>query len=108
MSMASMDSAGASPVVLRRRLRTELRRARQNAMLTQEQVAEQMDWSISKVIRIEAGSTGISTNDLKALLRLYGHHDDPDLTDELVMLARAARERSWSNPYRDLVSPGLL
>jgi hypothetical protein len=76
-------------------------------MLTQEQVAEQMDWSLSKMIRIEAGSTGISTNDLKALLRLY-RLDDPYLTGELVALARAARERPWWSVYRDFAPPGLL
>jgi transcriptional regulator with XRE-family HTH domain len=96
-----------SPVVQRRRLRTELRRARQDAGLTQEQVADAMDWSLSKVIRIEAGSVGISTNDLKALLSHY-QLDDPDVTSELVALARAARERSWWSVYRDPAPPGLL
>jgi transcriptional regulator with XRE-family HTH domain len=94
-------------VVQRRRLRTELRKARQDAGLTQEQVAVAMDWSLSKVIRIEAGSVGISTNDLKALLRHY-QLDDPELTSELVALARAARERSWWSVYRDFAPPGLL
>jgi transcriptional regulator with XRE-family HTH domain len=96
-----------SPVVQRRRLRTELRKARQDAGLTQEQVAAAMDWSLSKVIRIEAGSVGISTNDLKALL-LHYQLDDPDRTRELVALARAARERSWWSVYRDSAPPGLL
>jgi transcriptional regulator with XRE-family HTH domain len=96
-----------SPVVQRRRLRTELRKARQDAGLTQEQVAAAMDWSLSKVIRIEAGSVGISTNDLRALLGYY-QLDDPDLTSELVTLARAARERSWWSVYRDVAPPGLL
>lgn len=96
-----------SPVVHRRRLRAELRRARQDAGLTQEQVAEAMDWSLSKVIRIEAGSVGISTNDLKALLRHY-HVLDADRTDELVALARAARERAWWSVYRDVAPAGLL
>lgn len=96
-----------SPVVQRRRLRTELRKARQNASLTQEQVAEAMDWSLSKVIRIEAGTVGISTTDLKALLSHY-RLDDPDTTSQLVALARAARERSWWSVYRDVAPPGLL
>ena len=96
-----------SPVVQRRRLRTELRKARHDAGLTQEQVAEAMDWSLSKLIRIEAGSVGISTNDLKALLRHY-QIDDPDLTSDLVGLARAARERAWWSVYRDVAPPGLL
>lgn len=96
-----------SPGVQRRRLRTELRRARQQAELTQEQVATAMDWSLSKVIRIEAGSVGVSTNDLKALLRLYKIFDD-EQTADLIALARAGRERSWQSAYRDVVSPRLL
>jgi len=96
-----------SPVVQRRRLRTELRKARQDVGLTQEQVADAMDWSMSKMIRIEAGTVGISTTDLKALLDHY-QLDDPELTSQLVALARAARERSWWSVYRDLAPPGLL
>jgi len=96
-----------SPVVQRRRLRTELRKARQDAGLTQEQVADAMDWSLSKMIRIEAGTVGISTTDLKALLDHYGL-DDPDRRSQLVALARAARERSWWSVYRDVAPPGLL
>jgi transcriptional regulator with XRE-family HTH domain len=96
-----------NPGVQRRRLRAELRKARQQAELTQEQVASAMDWSLSKVIRIEAGSVGISTNDLKALLRLYKIFDE-EQTAGLVALARAGRERSWQSAYRDVVSPRLL
>jgi transcriptional regulator with XRE-family HTH domain len=96
-----------SPVVQRRRLRTELRKTRQDAGVTQEEVAAAMDWSLSKVIRIEVGSVGISTNDLKALLHYY-KIVDPRRTQELVALARAARERSWWSMYRDVASPRLL
>ena len=53
------SSENLSPVVQRRRLRTELRRARLDAQLTQEQVATAMDWSLSKLIRIENGTVGI-------------------------------------------------
>ncbi|MGH3220912.1 MAG: helix-turn-helix domain-containing protein [Streptosporangiaceae bacterium] len=94
-------------MVQRRRLRTELRKARQDAGLTQEQVADAMDWSLSKMIRIEAGTVGISTTDLKALLDHY-EVDDPDLRSQLVALARAARERSWWSVYRDVALPGVL
>jgi transcriptional regulator with XRE-family HTH domain len=101
------EGEGSSPVVQRRRLRTELRKARQEAQLTQEQVAEAMDWSLSKVIRIENGSVGISTNDLKALLRHY-KIVDVERTDELVALARAGRERSWWSGYREVAPQSLL
>jgi hypothetical protein len=66
-----------------------------------------MEWSLSKMIRIENASTGISTNDLKALLPLYDVTDG-EQTDHLVTLARAARARSWWSGYRDVAPPALL
>jgi transcriptional regulator with XRE-family HTH domain len=100
---------GGSPLVQRRRLRAELRKARQatDPPLTQEQVAHEMDWSLSKVIRIESASSGISANDLKALLQLYGVKDSGQV-DSLLALARAARERSWWSAYRDVAPTSLL
>jgi len=100
---------GGSPLVQRRRLRAELRKARQatDPPLTQEQVASEMDWSLSKIIRIESGSSGISANDLKALLRLYGVTDSGQV-DSLLALARAARERPWWSAYRDVAPSSLL
>ncbi|HEX5594901.1 MAG TPA: helix-turn-helix transcriptional regulator [Micromonosporaceae bacterium] len=88
------------PIGGRRRLRTALRRARDVCGLTQEQVATAMDWSLSKLIRIEAGSVSISTNDLKALLQLY-RITDPAQVSEFVEIARVARQRAWWAPYKD-------
>jgi transcriptional regulator with XRE-family HTH domain len=98
---------GASPLVQRRRLRAELLRVRQERGLTQEQVASDMEWSLSKIIRIEGASAGISTSDLKALLRLY-EITDPERTNQLIALARAARERSWWSAYRDVAPAALI
>ena len=98
---------GGRPLVQRRRLRAELKKARQTSGLTQDQVAGEMDWSMSKIIRIESGSSGISANDLKALLQLYGVKD-PGQVDSLVALARVARERSWWSAYRDVAPQSLL
>ncbi|MDL4813562.1 helix-turn-helix domain-containing protein [Actinomadura opuntiae] len=95
--------AANSPTVRQRRLRAEMRRSRAEAGLTQEQVAENLDWSLSKVIRIESGSVNISTTDLKALLALYRVADDR--VAELVELARSARERAWWSGYRKILSP---
>lgn len=101
------DTENLSPAVQRRRLRTGLRRARLDAGLTQEQVALAMDWSMSKLIRIENGSVGISRNDLKAVLQYYKISDE-DRTAELLALSRAGRERSWWSSYRDSVSRRLI
>jgi transcriptional regulator with XRE-family HTH domain len=91
-----------NPVVGRKKLRMALRKAREATGRTQEQVADAMDWSLSKVIRIETGSVGVSTNDMKALLQLYDI-DDPERVDTLVDLARASRQRPWWTAHRDLL-----
>ncbi len=72
--------------------------------MTQEAVAERMDWSVSKIIRIESGTTGISTNDLNALLRLYNIKDSLRVR-ELVELGRAARKQTWWSKYRNFLPP---
>jgi transcriptional regulator with XRE-family HTH domain len=101
------EGDGRNPVVRRRRLRSDLRRARREAGLTQEQVAAEMDWSLSKIIRIENGSVGISTNDLRAVLALYGVTDAEQISS-LVELARAAKERSWWDQYSNVASAPFL
>jgi transcriptional regulator with XRE-family HTH domain len=98
---------GGSPLVQRRRLSAELKKARQVSGLTQDQVASDMVWSLSKIIRIESASSGISVNDLKALLQLYGVKD-PEQVDSLLALARASRERSWWSEYRGVAPRSLL
>lgn len=89
-----------SPTVGRRRLRHALRDARDAAQLTQEQVADEMDWSLSKVIRIETGVVSISTSDLRQLLQLY-RVEDPAQVTELVELARIGRRKPWWTRYKD-------
>ncbi len=88
------------PTVARRRLRIALRAARENANLTQEQAAELLEWSLSKVIRIEAGTVGISSTDLRASLQLYSV-TNPTEVQQLLALARVARQRDWLAPYRE-------
>ncbi|MGI5147910.1 helix-turn-helix domain-containing protein [Plantactinospora sp. CA-294935] len=92
------------PTVGRRKLRSAIRRAREAAGFTQEQVAVAMDWSLSKLIRIEAGYVSISTNDVKALLNHYQVRD-PEQVAELVQLARVSRQRAWWSQYRDALRP---
>ena len=95
-----------SPTVHQRRLRVELRRAREAAGLTQEQVAAALEWSLSKVIRIEAGAVRVSITDLRALLDHY--NVSADRITELSELNRAARERAWWSDYAKVLSPQYL
>ncbi|MCK2244019.1 MULTISPECIES: helix-turn-helix transcriptional regulator [unclassified Crossiella] len=99
-------TAGGSPVAYQRRLRSELRRAREAAGVTQKAVAEGLDWSPSKVIRIETGAVGISTTDLKALLAFYEVKDEAVV--ELVEIAKASRKQVWWDKHRPHFRPAFF
>jgi transcriptional regulator with XRE-family HTH domain len=95
------------PIVQSALLRTELVRLRKEKKLTQEQVARQLEWSPSKLIRVEGGKNAITRTDLQALLAVY------DVTSEsrqerLQALARGAREPAWWNAYRGDLDPTFL
>jgi transcriptional regulator with XRE-family HTH domain len=96
-----------SPLTHRRRLRNELRAARVETGLTQEQAAAAMEWSLSKMNRIEKAKTGISATDLRALLPLY-NITGRDRTEELLALARASRQPGWWQAYADVAPSTLL
>jgi transcriptional regulator with XRE-family HTH domain len=88
-----------SPTVARRYLRLALREAREAAELTQLEVAEQMEWSLSKVIRIENGDVRISPNDLRPLLALLNIKDREKVA-ELLAYAKVARSRQRAAWYQ--------
>lgn len=91
---------------LRRRLTAELRRLRAHAKLTQRQVAESLDWSPSKVIRIEQGTVRIGVTDLQALLNLYQVTDTTVVAD-LTSMARDSKKLPFAE-YRDVVTAETL
>ncbi|MDQ7907354.1 helix-turn-helix transcriptional regulator [Phytohabitans sp. ZYX-F-186] len=97
------------PAVARRRVRLALRAAREARGFTQQHVADELDWSLSKVNRIEKGDVTVSKTDLLALLELFGVDDD-DLIDELVRAARSSRQRGWWDEprYREHLTAAML
>ncbi|MEV6302449.1 helix-turn-helix transcriptional regulator [Actinoplanes sp. NPDC051861] len=95
------------PTVQRRRLRVELRRARSEARLTQKQVADELGWSPSKLLRIENGQVGISQTDLRALLDHYGIADPETITTFIAMAQQGRRQQTWSQ-YRDVLYPEFM
>ncbi len=99
-------SQGPDPTIHRRRLRSELRNAREACDKTQREVAAAMDWSASKLIRIETGAVNISTNDLRALLNHY--ELDQERIENLVSTARASREPPRWNLYKDVATPEYI
>jgi transcriptional regulator with XRE-family HTH domain len=98
-----------SPAVARRRLRLALRRAREASGLTQGQVAESLEWSLSKVNRIENGDVTVSSTDLRALLGLLGV-SDTDTVERMTQDARVSRQRGWWDQpqYRDHITSATL
>jgi transcriptional regulator with XRE-family HTH domain len=76
-----------------------LRGAREAAHLTQQQVADDMEWSLSKVIRIENGEVSIAPNDLRPLLSYFGVSDGKHVS-AMVEDAKAARSRQRDIWYR--------
>jgi hypothetical protein len=89
------------PVVARALLTAELQRLRREARKTQTEVAQSLDWSTSKLIRIEGAVSGISTTDLRALLTLYGVTDEQAL-ERFTEQARAGRQRGWWHAYPEM------
>jgi len=83
------------PAVARRRVRLALRSARESKQLTQTDIARAMDWSLSKVMRIEKGEVNVSPSDLKLLLQ---HLDvrDPVQVSQLMDDAKLSRQQRWS------------
>lgn len=94
------------PSVQRRRLRMELRKAREAAGFKQADVARAMDWSPSKLIRIESGQVSISTNDLRALLGYYSIKDSKRSTS-LLELAKSSRGSSFYDQFDSVLKPGF-
>ena len=75
--------------------------------MTQEQVAENLEWSASKLIRVEGGRSSITKVDLDALLDQYGLKSESQ-REKLQLLNRGARDKGWWDAYRDDVSPTYL
>jgi transcriptional regulator with XRE-family HTH domain len=98
-----------SPAVARRRVRLAIREFRGRKKLTQGQVAEAMDWSLSKVQRLEKGEVNISSSDLRLLLAFFGVNDAAE-TQALIADARLARQERWTTDPADrgYLTPAMI
>jgi transcriptional regulator with XRE-family HTH domain len=101
---ASSTTRGA--MVRRRRLGAELRRRREAAGLTIEQVADRLECSASKISRLETGHTRFSSRDVRDMLELYGV-GEPDF-EELMAVARDTREPGWWQSYGSVLSSDFV
>lgn len=93
-------AAGPGPTVRGRRLGAELRRLREAAGMTLDDVGTRLEWSGSKVSRIETARVAVRPRDVADLSDLYGVK--PERRDELMTLARASRQQGWWQQYSDV------
>lgn len=97
---------GRGPTVRRRRLAGELRRLRDQAELTIDEVSEKLECSASKISRIETGHVGVNPRDARDLLELYGVRGEDQ--EALVQLAREARKRGWWHAYNEVFTGAFV
>ncbi|MGW5355187.1 helix-turn-helix domain-containing protein [Streptomyces sp. NPDC004031] len=90
-----------SPTARRRRLAIELKKLREEHGLTCAQVGEALDWSGSKVNRMETGQGRVQPSDIDALCRHYGTDDELRLL--LMGLAKDSKTRGWWHAHGDAV-----
>jgi transcriptional regulator with XRE-family HTH domain len=91
-------------MVRHRRLAAELRRLREAAGLTCDEVAARMECSASKISRIETARVLVTPRDVRDLLGIYGVAENHG--DRLVQLARESRQKGWWQDYSS-VEPHL-
>ena len=95
-----------SPTVRRRRLGFELRRWREHAGVTIDYVADRLECSASKISRIETGHTSATPRDVRDMLEIYGVTGGA--SDELVQIARDARQKGWWHPYSTVLTGAFV
>jgi len=89
-----------SPTVRGRRLMRELKRLREASGLPPDEAARRLDFSVSKLYRIENGKARIDADDLEDMLDLYDVRS-PE-RDALIALGRDSRRRGWWTTYKDV------
>lgn len=98
---------GSQSTVLGRRLGGELLRLRDASGVTQQQAAQVLSATATKVVKMERGWVPMRDPDIRALCEYYGV-DDADTVRRLVELAKADRDRrkanGWWNEYPELSS----
>jgi transcriptional regulator with XRE-family HTH domain len=89
-----------SPTVRQRQLGIRLRELRLERHLTVEKVAKQLMCSPSQISRIETGARRATLRDVRDLTVVYGVN--ASTADDLLDLAKGARETGWWAEYDDL------
>ncbi|KNB51608.1 helix-turn-helix domain-containing protein [Streptomyces caatingaensis] len=92
-----------NPSERQRRLGAELRKLRNRARMSGDDVAALLEADRSRISHIEAGRVDVPRNGLYKLLRAYGCEDGPYF-DALMEMARR-RSKGWWDDFRDVLAP---
>jgi transcriptional regulator with XRE-family HTH domain len=92
------------PVVPRRRLGAELRTLREQAGLTIEDVATELECSVSKISRLETGKGIPKGRDVRDLLERYKVTDQAH-RDRLMRWVRDGQRQGWWHNFSDVLAP---
>lgn len=84
----------------------ELKRLRDAAGLSLEDAAQRLDFSKSKLYRLENGRSRVTTDDLEDMLDLYDVHSPQ--REALIQLGRDARRRGWWTKYSDVFTSSYV
>ncbi|MGA5301697.1 helix-turn-helix domain-containing protein [Nucisporomicrobium flavum] len=87
------------PKIAKVNVAQQLKMLREEAGLSVTSVADAMEWSVSKLTRIEKGEVSIQPLEVRALLDHYAV-TDANLVAELARLARTSRSRQWYSRHR--------
>src|SRR5215470_10544100 len=99
-----MDDATGSTVP-RRQLGRYLRDLRTQAGMSVRAAARNLEWSETKLWRIENGRTSMRSLDVEQMCRMYQASDE--LTTSLMALAKQTKARGWWLSYEDVINVGF-
>jgi transcriptional regulator with XRE-family HTH domain len=91
--------------VPRRQLGRYLRELRGGQRITVKTAAEKLEWSETKLWRIETGQTSLRSHDVELMCRIYAA--PPDLTGALMGLAKETKAKGWWHAYGDVIPDGF-
>ncbi|MGH3906510.1 MAG: helix-turn-helix domain-containing protein [Pseudonocardiaceae bacterium] len=100
-----MNEGITGSTVPRRQLGRHLRDLRKGSLLSVRTAAEELEWSETKIWRIETGQTSMRSFDVEAMCRVYGA--PPDLTEAMMALAKETKARGWWHSYGDVIPEGF-
>jgi transcriptional regulator with XRE-family HTH domain len=80
-----------------RQLARTLRQLREEAGLTLEETAPKLDWSASKLSRIETAQQGVDVHGVRSILDLYNVGGAQ--WTEIIEMVRDAKQKGWWHAY---------